>query len=632
MQKTARILAISLMLLCFISFVTHALTLDVQMGFDHNQASVGWIPVWMEISSEELPFQGEIVLSTTHYNILRSQQRQEEYRIPLSIPAFSKRQYRAVVWYSGSPYQIRVEANDIVHWENQIQLDHKGQLANQVLVISDHGTGFEFLRQNELPTQVFYSQPRYLPVEWLGYQTIDTIIMHDADLHALSSAHVDAILNWLVPGKSLIWSGSGGYQSISSPLFRRLFPMEVRLKQTLTFSESENLTHPLLNSVNQLEIWQTQVEEAHIWLAYEQHPLVIHNHIGHGDVYFLAFDLEAPQLRIDQQRHWLFGELIAQKRWPRTATVSMDGLTAKILASGVWHGPSRYFLIIMIILLSCALIGLFYSIQVRKRNVLLLVFGLLVINGVSFLALLLVFNDTQRSVNRLMMDVAFIQKHPLSNRAIVEGYHTLIVTGVGDPEVTLRRTQGSITTLAPNADSLFNLLTTIVRPESVSIPLHTETEWGVAGFRTHYVAELPIFIDVAQSGELLRLKITNQSEFSVDQNYLHYEGKWYVLGPVLPYQEQFFIMERNRFGHSSLNAALPKIESLLVNRNSPDVLRQLLEETVLKELAANNYGDELWLMSVLQGNGFQQIVQLSGAGSREFYGFLLTPISLMLKE
>ncbi len=615
----------------------HLVYVDINMGFGMQQATPGFIPVWIHIENKGMAVTGEIVITTTHRELLQARQRSEEYRIPVSLPSNSDRVYQGVVMYSGSPYQIRIETDegDIIY-NQPYELQVVNPVNHQVLVVSDNQGGYDFLRNAEMNrVSVFYLQPQFLPMDWLGYQTVDTIIIHEANLSGMNSSQVEALLGWLASGKNLIWTGAGGHQWINTALFRRVFPMEIRQKRVISINEAD--AQGIFAGVTQLEVWDIRDAEQAVILDAAGIPLVVQNQVGMGLVYFLAFDPISPALRLWEGREWLIQELLQDSEWDLLGSQLLSQLAGNMLSSVQNQAPNKIF-VMLVSLLTTMVVLLVYRFSTRgQTRVWLLMLAMSTGSLLMGAALYTYIGRDLKIQNRLVTNVAFIFKHPQASRGVVEGYITYIATEPLNPAFVINRGKGSIASLSPVADSQFIPTHTQILPGQINLTVDPPNNWAPVGFRSYYHADIPIHTSITMLEDLLRISIDNQSNFMIEQSYLYYQDRWFSLGQVSADQDQLFMLSLSIRSETDIEKLFGALGRTIPGRQfSAQERRIRLERSIIStltqiyrgELEAASSTGNAFIISILRGSGLAEAPRLAVVGNESFFGFLLSPISL----
>ncbi|HJN11232.1 MAG TPA: hypothetical protein QF564_21270 [Pirellulaceae bacterium] len=294
---------------------------DVQIGFAGEHKTGYWTPVWITVSAGEDPANGrlDVIASDGRGLDVRSIDRKE-----ISVRAG---QTTTILRYvkigrlgKGLTVEFHDRAQSVLH-KRVSYVDRPLPVSSDAeLVVSlggDIGVA-EALAHDVTAidvTAVQIKQADRLPLDWFGYEGVDTIVITTRDnplLDELSSQQTAAIRQWVEMGGQLVLCmGESGKQILPAPDDSPLKPLIdlvpgkfVRIATVTNAAALENYTDggaawpmtvngrlrmTVLDQVQgNLELYDVDVTG--------RRPMVIRAPFGFGQVVFAAFDLDQPPL------------------------------------------------------------------------------------------------------------------------------------------------------------------------------------------------------------------------------------------------------------------------------------------------------------------------------------------------
>lgn len=543
-----------MLIVCFAhTAAAQNVNMTVNLGFQDNQTPMGWVPLWVEISADE-DLEGEVRIETVHEQRFELAKQEEQYILPVSLPAEAVRIFPAVIYYTGHDLTVELYA------ENQLltarTLSGKKSPASDynVLVISSEYAGFDFLSQIQGPKiSVFNTTTDFLPEEWLGYGEIQAVIIHKANLANISRNQAEALLNWLSLGNTLIWTGVDGYGFLDAPLFRQLFSNSITHKQLVEFNLESKEQPSLFGEVNALELWQVKSDSGvSISLKVQDNPVVVSSTFQQGNAFFLTFDPNSPQLSKWRQKGLFFTQLFEFGYSPLNVTGVADGYLDFIAVPTSIKLPGKIvILLVSIIFISFVLLINYLVISYKLSLTKMLVFTIMII-VISSSLLYSWFKPLIESANNTLSEIAIIQKKPAASRAFIDSYYSYFNFIDTPPVFKLQRNHGSFTSLLPGVDDRFHQPVYKILPNNSSVYFNCHQDWLIGGFRSSYFADVPIFIEYVLVDDLLKFLITNDSFLQLDYSVLYYHDQWFLLGGVEPGSRQVFVINVFEQGWRSL--------------------------------------------------------------------------------
>ncbi|MCS6862424.1 MAG: hypothetical protein NZT92_19140 [Abditibacteriales bacterium] len=288
-----------------------ALKMNVMAGFDGHAKPGRWMPVTVTMDNQGTSIEGTLTLR------LASDYRVTQFYTPVSLPNVSRKRFFL--------YALAEDAD-----RNEVWLDVRGtrpvplnlHLDNEsdqlILVVNSEGEGglsyiaglrgvgrpplssrYYYAGPN-VPTQtsvahVLYAKPYELPPKWLGYDTLDVVVLLNFSPRDFSKERIQALRTWVAGGGTLVVTGGFAWQRLTERWLADMLPVKVVGSRDLPTAAQIKARYgaglwsdaPLVVSVGAPLRGRVVVEENGI-------PLIAVSPFGAGHVIYLAFDPTKP--------------------------------------------------------------------------------------------------------------------------------------------------------------------------------------------------------------------------------------------------------------------------------------------------------------------------------------------------
>lgn len=327
----------------------------VNVGIDGYCLEGRWCPVRVVISNSGPGFEGEVQIEIRNYY------GNDVYSHPVVLPTGSRKAYFLHIPATRS-FQLRLVSGDRTIVNRPVTpyiLDPQDRLYG---VVGENPSAFNFLSDITPPggqTAVAHLQPDELSSDYWGWQTLDMLVLNDADTSAFSEEQLQALETWVsLGGHLLVGGGPGGPQTAAA--VAHLLPVEVGAVRTIddltalgTYLDTAVTPGPYV--VTQAAIRDnadTIVQQGNL-------VLLARRSLGSGTVSFVAFDAALnpfPTRQEDRARLW---EMLAGVQANRRPGFSIANSYSAYEAVGAIPGvkPISICQILVFLLAYTALIG-----------------------------------------------------------------------------------------------------------------------------------------------------------------------------------------------------------------------------------------------------------------------------------
>lgn len=319
---------------------------DPVPGFEGMFIPGAWIPLGMTLRSEQQPFRGEIEVTvtasgSTRYRVLQPVRVDEagSQRVEVVIPAPSP-EFTVQA-------RLRPTAGSPEGTEWQIAADRG---ARRIILVVGREGGLDLLRRIRGTmaddARFVYVTPEEVPIDPLGLDTVDTVVLYDARLSRLTSEAVAALDVWVRRGGRLIALGGVHLSTSDVTVIRLLLPGRVSgLARGMPDDWNRLFPLGIIGDSASILYSRFHPDERARQVPREGIPIIAYEDRGKGSVEFVATDI-ATLGRIAMPGSGLWREAfpplsaVGRIRVPTTVTRDpRDTLTGSVLLT---DGPRLF--------------------------------------------------------------------------------------------------------------------------------------------------------------------------------------------------------------------------------------------------------------------------------------------------
>lgn len=348
--------------------------IDAHVGFQQQVVIDTWTPVTVTVRNHGPAVTGALDVVTTDASPHGDYP--THYRQPLTLAQGAQKRVQFTVFLSriAVPVEIRVigDGGEVVASRS---LDLRTQLSRQRFVVAlgrDANLGY----LNDRDTHqlgVVYPLAEFLPAHWLGYDSVEAVVLHRVSLRRLSDQQVQALRKWVAAGGSLLVSGGHDTAMLQAPQLAAVLPAHIQ--GTRTVSDTTAL-HTALDSKWPLPTGSSPLILTHlipnpesvstfVLRGADALPLVVEAATGRGRVVLTAFDIAGEPFsswrglrelmyRVLQPRAVESVTLIDAQDHPSTETRLLDQLVAQRAVDYPGHLPviafAALYLVVLVLL------------------------------------------------------------------------------------------------------------------------------------------------------------------------------------------------------------------------------------------------------------------------------------------
>ncbi len=269
------------------------ITIDMTVGYDSLYKSEYWVPVQVTVANSGPAVEGyvEIVVPAT------SGQDPSSFRSPISLPTQSNKQVTLYINLSSGSgdvdLQLRQADGTLVAEANSgtlSRVNHTGLLYG---VVSPDGAEFTFLERisgSRTDASVALLTLDDLPETAVAWNALDVLMLNDTDTSQLSSNQRTALDSWLNNGGHLVVTGGANWQKTAVAL-ADLLPVTIDGSQSVDDLPGlrERIGIPFRDPGPYVVATST-LRNGELIFRQDDLPLLAHQSVGRGSVYFLALD------------------------------------------------------------------------------------------------------------------------------------------------------------------------------------------------------------------------------------------------------------------------------------------------------------------------------------------------------
>lgn len=200
---------------------------DPVPGFDGVFLADTWIPLGMTLRAEEAPFRGEVEVSVsgpggTRYRVIE----------PVALEAAGSRRLEVVVPAPAAEFSVdaRLRPAQGRPSTQQWRIAADGSARRIILVVGRPG-GLDLLNRIRGTmadgARMVYVTPDEVPLDPLGLDSVDTVVLYDARLSRLTAEAVAALDVWVRRGGRVITIGGAHLGTADTTVLRPLLPGRV---------------------------------------------------------------------------------------------------------------------------------------------------------------------------------------------------------------------------------------------------------------------------------------------------------------------------------------------------------------------------------------------------------------------
>jgi hypothetical protein len=329
--------------------VSPALAQELQwqptIGFGGVYTEGAWTPVFVDIANSGPSVSGEIRLPVyAGMRMMRGDEREINYVVPVELPQHSKKRYMLYVpperlekiylVAGGREHEQAVPTGQAMSPQDTLTVVLGGDsgllnyLAGAQAVPSSAGVeGFDFDTGQVEPAfvQIGHATWEALPDSWVGWEGVDAVVLGDANFASASQESVEALLEWVELGGTLIVPGGAVSPLMAASPIGHLLPMDVQ--QTTTVPNLDALadwTDHALAPLPALIAAGSLVPEAELLCGSAEQPLIAVRPFGAGRVAMTAFDYSASPVKYWDGQTEMWRRLLSRAPAPPSVTEGVE--------------------------------------------------------------------------------------------------------------------------------------------------------------------------------------------------------------------------------------------------------------------------------------------------------------------
>jgi hypothetical protein len=296
---------------------------QVSVGFDDTYKEGAWTPVFVDITNEGGSQTGRVIVPITYKS--PSPERKINYAVPVDLPQHSKKRYMLYAPSEGLE-NVYLNLSGLREKKELPRLKEAGREDILVVVVGGDRGLLKFLTgtkavsfagriEERITTygqrpvrspaqsesdeiQVGHADWNSLPESWLGWEGVDAVVLGDAGFAGASQGALEALLQWVELGGTLVAPGGSLSPSMAGSPINRLLPIEISGTTTLTGLEALSAwvgqpieRQPVLAGKGSLR------PDAMVLCGTHEQPLIAIRNAGSGRVVMATFDYSAAPVK-----------------------------------------------------------------------------------------------------------------------------------------------------------------------------------------------------------------------------------------------------------------------------------------------------------------------------------------------
>lgn len=311
MKVSSRLMAMFLCLLIGVTSFSPAraeVKLKASIGFNGRYKEGKWVPVFIEVENQGPAVDGEFIVTAPAG--ISFKDTPLPYTLPAHLGPNSTSQFTMYISSRGSFYRFFTQVKFLSQGEVIASTGESlsAEKMQRIKVTPVSGT-FALLvsgeKKVELPDKIeLYDivlqqvniSVEDLPDKWIGLDSVDLIIISTEQIFRLNKYQEKALINWVATGRRIIISGSLSPQALEKEFFKRLLPVTIEGRESLSELKSlSELSSQALQGEDGFLVTKGRLKWGSSAIYEEGNiPLVSKKMYGLGQVIYLAFDFQSP--------------------------------------------------------------------------------------------------------------------------------------------------------------------------------------------------------------------------------------------------------------------------------------------------------------------------------------------------
>jgi hypothetical protein len=501
---------------------TGRLVVEESIGFRETIKIGKWLPVTITLRNDGPPLRGLLTLQLSTV----SEGYPQPYRTTLSqsadLPTHSRKRFTFVVMFRDftTPLMVQMANQDgTVIYNRAIDLRTLTSPDRLVLVLSDEPALDSLAGVAPGKARVVYITLEELPERWEALDAVDLMAFRNFSLGSLKPDHLHALQQWMARGGHLLITAGPNWVHYTHPALRELIAVKVwGLVEITTLASLEALAGVPSPGEVRMPILRAEATGGSIVAATEEHPLVISQKRGRGEVVFVTFDPGRAPLAGWDGTAALWRALFRLEETPnywklrRELRETFDETwIAQTLQLPLLSFPSHLLLAVFLILYAST-IGLFFwragleSVAARET------WMFIVLSLVAFSAAgHLLFREPHIQQDALLFEVSVVDVIPESRFAEIETHLALLSTRKQAYDLKLAGQPATWLQIVPPAARALQLDWHIHQNHALTIQDTLVPAWGLRVFKGKGMTELPLATRVLEEADSVMVRVTNKT-------------------------------------------------------------------------------------------------------------------------
>lgn len=268
---------------------------EILPGFDGFYALNSWMPLTALVDTRLDSFSGRIEIKIPYGDLYTGLD--SFYSVSRDIFLIGDQQkafYFTLPVLQAGVLEICIYENNELVFSQDYELQTVNNNSHQLL-IPGQSTDFDFLRQYSIEGkykyQTNYIHPDFLPESFTGYNLIDSVIIHNITLDALSEIHSNALHSWIRNGGNLFITGSITHSGDLPSFFSNIIPVSIIGPVFSDLSSSEWFLDINTKDNKLVPVTRTKVRTgSKVILEAGGIPIIVSREAGYGNIYYISIN------------------------------------------------------------------------------------------------------------------------------------------------------------------------------------------------------------------------------------------------------------------------------------------------------------------------------------------------------
>jgi len=581
------------------------LAVEESVGFRDTIKVGKWLPVTVTLKNVGPPIRG--ILRVEHSTLSEGYPR--AYTTTLSqvvdLPTQSRKRFSFVVMVRDFAHPLVMRLTDRAGAElyrREIDLRMLTSPDRLILVLSDEPALDSLAAVAPGKARVVYLATDEFPSRAEALDAVDLIAFRNLSLGTLRPEQLRAVRQWIARGGRLLITGGPTWMHYLHPSLRELAPVKVNgLTELNTLQGLDDLTGVASPGDVQMPILRSDVLGGRVLARSGEHPLLIVQEQGRGQVVFATFDPGRAPFTAWEGTSTLWKALFPLAETPNYWKLRLalretfeETWIAQAMQLPLLSFPSHLLLAVFLILYASTMGVFFWLLELpsvsSRETWMLLTVALLAFIGAAHV----LFRERHIEQDAILFDVSAVDVIPGSPFADLETHIALLSTRKQTYRVSVSGQSSTWQQVVPPAGHDLHLDWHLQYNDAVTIEDIPLQQWGLRVFKGRAIAEFPLETRVLREADSVMVRVTNKSGYLLRDCWLWRGPRIAPLGDIDDGEaaEGVLNVSRDEMARPLAQARWEKdlSQGMVRGHGIPTLLRRTVVERVMQEALRSESG------------------------------------------